>query len=42
MFDSFGENTPEEKWTNDNRQLKDIGSFASVKEWKIKEKWEQE
>ena len=31
-FDSFGENTPEEKWTNDNRQLTDIGSFASVKE----------
>ena len=31
-FDSFGENPPEEKWTNDNRQLTDIGSFASVKE----------
>ena len=27
MFDSFGENTPEEKWTNDNRQLTDIGKF---------------
>ena len=32
MFDSFCENTPEEKKTKDNRQLTDIGRFASVKE----------